>query len=250
MPRLSRLSNPTGLVDIEKQRVSIVLDDQGTRASYSLTRLDLSGLDLAGDCSAVVVARRGNAELRTIHGPVSDWEKGYVDLTDLGTDGTWSFRLLLVQGASPKLVASAENIRPTGLGDSDSLIGLEPAELGQVPWELLVLEQDGRAVIRFNRDLYQSTAAAEADKHFACLVLPEAVRQLARWHVQYPGRLSDAHWEPFKSWLAMHGVTDEPDDDTSQDEGDEWCKSVVAAFCDRFRGVEALAKNIGWGDEE
>lgn len=250
MPRISRLSNPTGLIEIEKQRISIVLDDQGTRASYSLAKLDLSALNISANCSAIVIARRGNGELRTNHGSTNDLDNGYVDLTDLGTDGTWSFRLFLVEAGSPKLIASAENIRPNGLGDSDSLIGLESAELGQVPWELMVLDLEGRAVIRFNRDLYQSTAAAEADKHFACLVLPEAVRQLAKWHVQYPGRLSDSHWEPFKSWLAMHGITDEPEDGASLDEGEKWCKTVVAAFCERFRGVEALAKNIGWEEEE
>lgn len=250
MPRLSRLSNPTGLIEIEKQHIGIILDDQGNRASYSLTKLDLANLKASGNFSAIVIARRGNAELRTDHGPTNDLYKSFVDLTDLGTDGTWSFRVLIVEDGSPKLIASAENIRPNGLGDSDSLIGLEPAELGQVPWEMMVLELDGRAVIRFNRNLYQSTAAAEADKHFACLVLPEAVRHLAKWHVQNPGRLSDSHWEPFRNWLAMHGITDELDEDASHDEGEEWCKTVVEAFCERFRGVEALTKNIDWGDEE
>ena len=44
MPRLSTLSNPTGLIDLEKQRISIVVDDQSARKNYSLARLDVSGI--------------------------------------------------------------------------------------------------------------------------------------------------------------------------------------------------------------
>ena len=174
MPRMLRLSNPTGLIDLEKQRLSIVLDDQGPKPSYSLAALDLTDMRFQSDLRAIVIARRGNSELRTDHGPVTDWRKSYIDLSELGHDGTWSFRVLLIAAGSHKLIAAAENVRPNGLGDSDSIIGLEPTdELGQVPWELKVLETEGRAVIRFNRTLYQNAAAAEADKHFTCLVLPE-----------------------------------------------------------------------------
>jgi hypothetical protein len=240
MPRLSTLSNPTGLIDLEKQRIGIVLDDQSARKSYSLSHLDVAEIALPPNAKVIVIARRGNSELRVDHGPVIDWNKSFIDASELGIDGTWNFRVLLLSSQSPQILAAAENIRPNGLGDSESLIGLEPADLGQVPWELLVLEQEGRAVIKFNRALYGNAAEAESDRRFACLVFPEAVRQLAFWHTQNAGALSDANWEPLKNWLAQHGVTDELDDDPPFDVQEEWCRKVVKAFSERFRGVDQL----------
>jgi hypothetical protein len=240
MPRLSTLSNPTGLIDLEKQRISIVIDDQSARKNYSLVRLDVSGIFFPHDARVIVIARRGNSELRVDHGLVADWNKGLVDASELGIDGTWSFRVLVVARESPMLLAAAENIRPDGLGDSESLIALEPADLGQVPWELLILEQDGRAVIRFNRTLFSNAASADADAHFGCFVFPEAVRQLACWHTQNPGALVEPHWAGFKNWLAMHGITDEPNDEFTPEQNDDWCRNVVIAFSDRFRGVDQL----------
>lgn len=248
MPRLSTLSNPTGLVELEKQCVSIFIDQQAITTTYSLTKLDLAGMAIGPDIKVVVIARRGNAELRVEHGTVGDWNKGFFDITELGTDGTLRFRVLLIAPGSPKLVAAAENIRPEGLGDSESLIGLEPADLGQVPWELRVLEQEGRAVIRFNRDLYLNAATAEADRHFAFLVFPEALRQLAFWHTRHPGALGDSEWEPFKNWLTLHGVTDEPGDELSPEENENWCREVVSAFSNRFRIVERLRESLKIGE--
>jgi len=250
MPRLSTLSNPTGLKDLDRKLVGIVIDDRGESSAYSLVRLDLSEVTLPHEAHVVVIARRGNAEIRVDHGEVTDWDKGFVDTTELGTDGVWNFRVLIVLPDSPKLIAAIENVRPEGLGNSESLIALEPADLGHVPWELIVLELEGRGVIRFNRVVYATAAAAEADTRFACLVFPEAIRHLAAWHTQHVGALAEAHWEPFKSWLTMHGITDEPMEDDSHEEKDKWIRSVVAAFCARNRFADVLRGQITIGEEE
>lgn len=251
MPRLSTLSNPTGLIELDKKNVSLVLDDKGTAESYSLVRLDVSGMKLPAHTNVIVVARRGNAELRTDHGPITDWNKGLIDVSEVGSDGTWKFRVLLVQEGLPKLLAAAENIRPDGLGDSESLIGLEAADLGQLPWQLLILEQEGRAVIRFNRDIYSSAAVAEADRHFTCLVFPEAVRQLAEWHTQQdPLAIADPQWEPFKAWLSLHGISEDPPEEGTQDSKREWCDAVARAFSSRHRVADRLREGRLVGGEE
>ncbi len=250
MPRLSRLSNPTGLIDLEKHRISIVLDENPLKPSYALSAMDLNGLQLQTGLNVIVVASRGNSEIRTDHGPASDWDKSLIDLSELSQDGTWKFRVLLVPPGSKKIFAAAENIRPNGLGESDSIIGLEPAnDLDQVPWELKVLETEGRAVIRFNTKLFSSSGAAEADKHFTCFVLPEAVRQLARWHVDNIGAIADEAWQPFSAWLTLMGVPASPPE-TDSDSGNDWCREVVYTFCERFRGVDVLAGSHVWGDDE
>lgn len=244
MPRLSTLSNPTGLKDLDKKLVSISIYDLGTEITYSLNRLDVTDLSFPFDTRVIVVARRGSSELRTDHGLLTSCDKSFIDITELGVDGVWMFRVLLVAPGSPKLLAAIENVRPDGLGSSESFIGLEPADLGNVPWEFFVIEQDGRAVIRFNKNLYSNAASAEADIHFACFVYPEAVRQLAHWHTINPGALSESHWGAFKACLGLLGVTDEPDIDDSEDNKSEWCREVVAAFCNRFRTVDQLRELI------
>lgn len=250
MPRLSTLSNPTGLKDLDKKLVGIVIDDQGATPAYSLVRLDLSDVALPAQAHVVVIARKGNAELRVDHGVVTNWNKGFIDASELGTDGVWIFRVLIILPGSPQLLAAIENVRPEGLGNSESLIALEPAELGHVPWEFVVLELDGRGVIRFNREVYANSGAAEADARFACLVFPEAIRQLAAWHTQNVGALAESHWEPFKSWLTMHGITVDPLEDDSSEEKDKWCRSVVSAFCARNRFADVLRGQMTIGGEE
>jgi len=249
MPRLSTLSNPTNLVDIEKQRVSILIDESNKRLAFSLARLEIADLSLPSGLNVVVVARRGNAEERVELGPVVNWNKGFAQLTELGDEGTWSFRVLLVKPGSAMLAAAAENIRPEGQGDSSSFIALEPADLGQRPWEIRILEQEGRAVLCFNNKIYHSSGEAEADKFFLGMILPEAARQLAAWVARNPSALADAAWEGFRDWLALHGITDEPNEE-NVDAQDEWCATVVSAFCERFQFVTMLAEARSKGVEE
>ena len=244
MPRISTLSNPTGLKDLDRKLIGIVLDDTGIKASYSLVRLDVAEIALPANTHVILIARRGNAELRVDHGSVEDWNKGFIDISELGSDGAWIFRVLFVVPGSPKLVAVVENVRPDGLGNSESLIGMEPADLGNVPWELQILETEGRAVILFNRDVYPSVARAVADIHFWTLVFPEAVRKTAMLHAETPAKLADEHWAPFKSWLTLHGVTDELEENSSESEREKWCRGVVEAFCERHHVAEMLRNVI------
>lgn len=250
MPRLTTLSNPTGLVEIDRQRVNIVFDQSGLRSVFSLARLDISELPVPALLNVVVIARRGNAESRFDLGATNDWNRNFTDISDLGADGVLRFRVLLLSPGEAKLVASAENIRPDGAGGGESFIALETADLGQRPWDVLILEQDGRVVVQVNKLTYLSSAEAEADKHFIPLVMPEAIRRLATWHVRNVGALSEKHWESFKSWLTLLGVTEEPDENDSDEKRDEWCIEVVNAFCDKWNFAEKLREVRMKGTEE
>jgi hypothetical protein len=241
MPRLSALSNPTGIVDIEKNRITIVLDEGRKRLAFSLARLDLTGLNISSSVSIVVVVKRGNSEERVSLGGVAGWNKGFVELNEVSDEGTWLFRILLVEPGDTIITAAAENIRPDGQGDSSSFIALEPAELGQRPWDVHILESDGRAILRFNKEIYHSAGEAESDKFFIGLVLPEVVYKLASWLAREPARLSEPAWEEFKTWLVLHGISDEPSEQSEEDQ-DDWSKRVVAAFCERFNFAANLSE--------
>lgn len=248
MPRLSTLSNPTGLVEIEKQRLTIVLDEDKSQLSFSLARLDLVDLKLPSPLNVVVIARRGNTEERVELGAVHSYDKGFRRLTEIATEGTWTFRVLLVDPSSPRLIAAAENIRPDGQGESSAFIALESADLGERTWEVEIMHLEGRAVIKFNQRLFASSGEAGNDFLFLSLVLPEAIRQLAGW-VAENSALEDKEWEPMKAWLVMHGITEEPDPD-NEDACNEWVKEVVAAFCNRFEFATKLAALKSKGYEE
>lgn len=240
MPRQSTLSNPTGLIDLEKKRIGIQVDEGSRQLSFSLTRLDISDLKLAGNLNIVVIARKGNSEQRLELGSIAAWDKSFIPLPDLGADGSLIFRVLLLSPGSPKLVAAAEHIRPIGDGDSESFIALEPADLKELPWEILVHEQEGRATIRFNREIFLSSSEAESNSLFISLLLPEAVRAMTRVVSTNPGLLSDEAWQHFSTWLHVHGVTEELNEDSTEEEREHWCSSVTHAFCNRFEFVTKI----------
>jgi len=250
MPRLSTLSNPTSLIEIDKKRVGIRVEDSGGTISVSLFRLDLAGVHLPEDLNVVVIASRGNTEERLDFGALSTWNRSAIDLVDIAAEGAWSFRVLLVQPGNPKIVALSEGLRPDGEGGSESFIALEPADLDQRPWEISILGPDGRVVISFNRLVYRSSGEAIADEFFICMILPEAVRRLAEWFVREEEcSLQDPQWEPFRDWLRSYGVSDDPQmEDEVQKE--EWCREVVNSFCRQFGFAEILAVRRNGGSEE
>lgn len=250
MPRLSTLSNPTGLIELDKSWVSVVVDEATGSHSCSLTALDVSSVSLPNGLHVVLVARRGNSEERIELGPLVGWNKSFVRLAEIGDDGPWMFRVLLIHPGESKLVAVAEGVRPSGQDDADSFIALEPADLGELPWDVYVLEQEGRAVIRFNKNIYLSSGEASSDALFVALVLPEAVRRVAEQVCKEPTCLEDENWAAFRMWLTLHGIEDEIDEDSTAEEKTEWCGAVVHAFCKRFEFASNLKAMRTSGSDE
>lgn len=250
MPRLSTLSNPTGLIELDKSRISVLIDEANDLRACSLAALDVSNLSLPHGLHVILIGSRGNSEERIDLGPLTNWNRSFVRLAEIGDDGPWMFRVLLIHPGESKLVAAAEGVRPSGQDDADSFIALEPAELGQLPWEVYVLEQEGRAVIRFNKEIYLSSGEASSDASFIALVLPEAIRRVAEQVCKEPSCLEDESWSAFRLWLMLHGIEDEIDEDSTEEEKSEWCGAVVKAFCDRFEFANSLkSMRTSGGDE-
>ena len=250
MPRLSTLSNPTGLIELDKSRVVVVIDESNGNRSCCLSALDLGDLKLPAGLNVVLIVSRGNCEERLDLGPVESWNKTFVNLSDIGSDGAWSFRLLLVKLGDPKIFAVAEGIRPNGQGDAESFVALEPADLGQVPWEIVIQEIDGRAIIRFNNRIYVSSGEASSDTTFVSFVLPEAIRRIIEYVTSKPECVEDECWAPLRSWLHLYGVDTTEIEELSDYERPEWCRKVVALFCERFEFVEQIRQVYRKGEDE
>jgi hypothetical protein len=81
------------------------------------------------------------------------------------------------------------------------------------------------------------------------MILPEAIRRLAEWVAGNCSALEDPVWEPFKAWLTLHGITEEPDPESTELQA-RWCDEVVDAFCNRFEFVSQLRDLRTMGSEE
>lgn len=214
----------------------------------SLDRLDITNTGLSGSLQVVLVARAGNTSIRHNLGAAASPNKAPLPIDGLDRSQPIRFRVLLREDGNPKLAASVENIRPRDDSQSESLLPMEPAELGEVLWKLLVTE-DG-PVLQFNSRVFPSAAGAENYVPFGAFVLPEALRQVMRHIVSHPDCLDDEGdpWSAWAVWIDVLGCG-RPPADGEEEEMNSWCDSVAYRFADRFgfatRLQDELLKGTG-----
>jgi hypothetical protein len=146
----------------------------------------------------------------------------------------------------PKIVASAENIRSRDESQGESLIPMEPADLGERLWRLRITNQG--PVLQFNARVFPNAAGAEGNTAFRCLVLPEALSHVLRHIARNPDCISDEA-NPFyvwKRWLDAVGAETLPesDDDENEAQIDAWCEGVVDRFCSLHQFATALLADL------
>lgn len=239
MRRLSAKSNPTGLKEIDGNRLSISVLEVASRRSFILERLDLKGTALADDLKVVVIARSGNTSISYDMGTVACPVKDGKSLEGLDRSQPLRFRVLLHEESNPKLAASCENLRARDDAQIESLLPMEPAELGERLWKLVIID-DG-PVLQFNSNVFPSASGAESYIPFGTLVLPEALRQVMGTIVDDPGCLDDetGPWHAWAKWLKAIGAEEppaEPDEETRE----RWCNEVVDCFCRKFMFASQL----------
>lgn len=244
MSRISTRSNPTNLKSIDHHRLGITLSTQDGKRCFSVHKLELDGLDLDGRLNVICVARAGNTSQRFSLGTVSAWSNDIHLLEDIDFSAPLRFRIL-VHDEAPKLVASAERVRLFDEGQADSLLPMEPADLGEEVWRLLIGE-DG-PILQYNPNVFRTAVGMENYVPFRALVLPEALRQVMSFIASEPTRLEDEN-DPISAWLPWlhaHGFDAPESDDSKQ----EWPNQVVTAFCHRHRFADNLYQHLR-GDSE
>lgn len=249
MGRLSARSNPTGLKELDRSRVSISVSEVAGRRSFMLDRLDLKGTGLGETLKVVVVARAGNTNVRYEMGGVSSPVHESRPLDGLDRSQPLRFRILLHEESNPRLMASIENLRARDDSQSESLLPMEPADLGERIWRL-VINEDG-PVLQFNSMVFPSAAGAENYIPFDALVLPEALRQVMEKIADEPGCLEDESdpWSAWAGWLDAIGA-DHPPADADEEAKAAWCNQVVDRFCGRFGFASRLHDELqGTGND-
>lgn len=243
MGRLSARSNPTGLKEIDRGRVTISVSEIAGRRSFILDRLDLKGTELAGDLLVFVVAKAGNTNVRYEMGTLSSLLHESKSLDGLDRSQPLRFRVLLHEAGNPKLSASIENLRARDDSQSESLLPMEPADLGERLWKL-VIEEDG-PILQFNSMVFPSAAGAESNIAFGALVLPEALRLVMERIADEPGCLEDEGdpWGFWAKWLDSIGA-ERPSADADEMAKTEWCNRVVDRFCGHFKFASCLQAEL------
>ena len=244
MGRLTATSNPTGIKEIDRKRANLSISDGLGGRTFMLDHLSLDGLDIPSDSLLIVVAKAGNTNIRHELGSVASYSKHALSLQGLDLSQPLRFRILIHKADDPKLIGSIENIRAHDESQSESLIPMEPAQLGERLWRL-VINEDG-PVLQFNSDVFPNASGAENFTPFGALVLPEALRQVMADIADDPARLSDDGDPMFvwANWLDSIGAEQPPDDVGEAAVKQEWCDRVVDRFCEKFLFAQRLKAEL------
>lgn len=249
MGRLSARSNPTDLKEIDRSRVNISVSEITGQRSFTLDKCDLKGLGLPENLKLICIARAGPTSLRFELGTASLWSRESQSLDGLDRSASLRFRILMHEEGGPRLVASAENLRPMDDTQSKSLLPMEPADLGERLWRL-DLRDDG-PVLLFNDSVFPSAAGMKNYLPFNAFVLPEALHQIIERISEEPAVLDDENdaWSAWGGWLDAIGA-DRPPTEMDDDDRKTWCRDTLKIFCDKHRFAHELRAFVILGERE
>lgn len=243
MTRLSTTSNPTGLTEIDKGRVAVEVSQAGDKREIQILKLDVGDLKLDPELLVVCIAKAGNTSQRFELGRIKAWKTTRFPLTEIQPSLPLRFRILVHADSDPKLIASAENVRPIGADNVESLIQMEPADLGQRLWLLQFNDTDG-PVLKFNQKVFPNAQGVDSYLPFRALVLPEALRQVFEWILIDPKDLEDETTPRgmWTAWMTALGVPIPPPEE--DEERAEWVDDAATRFADRFAFADMLAAEL------
>jgi hypothetical protein len=239
--RVTTRSNPTGLQEIERSRIGVLVSQDEGKRFFNVTGLDLSGLGLDGSMQVICVARAGNTRQRYSLGTVASWCKDKFALDAVDPAAPLRFRFLIHEPSSPRLKASAERIRFRDVGQADSLLPMEPAALGEELWRLQIVGEDG-PVLLYNSKVFPNAAGVENYLPFACLVLPQALREVAGHICRNTHVLDEEAWAGWEVWFDSLGIS------VPETEDNDWVDRVVNTFCERHRFASKLGNHFTPGE--
>jgi len=245
--------NFTERLRIEREHFDMALAERSPPRLH-VRRIDLSGLDLEKHWPIRLEGRTRDWLHRKELGTVGKPHTGTLDLPpDTFVGGRLPrWRLLVVDVDDPyrRIAAMAEGIR---LGTEEaarhgrnSLLPVEPADLGQLPWRLVV-DDDG-FTLQVNERL-PAPGDFPARPDVAPWLLPAVLREiLLRIRIEEDAGIDDGvrrQWLDFATSLAGP-----PPEDPAEDGADwcDWVDQVVRSFAARHELVNALLSAFGKED--
>ena len=238
-----RRFNYTGRARIEEQNVTLELHetDDGKAPTFT-AELNLSELNLPGDASIVITARRGRAAMRFNWGTVGEpAPPPDCCLTDVPVGPV--FRMM-VEGSDRKILALANSISPRRAARRESLLWLEEVDLNQEVWQLR-FDEPGRPVLLVNQKISGMSSAIRQNGDLQGTILPEVFRAILNRALIVEAYPPDDDDSPWSNWLGFtHSFYDA--DFPAEGEGEDlrnhaiskWIDGAVAAFTrERFNAA-------------
>lgn len=240
--RLSARSNPTGLKELDRNLISISTTLNKNNFLFKVEKLSINENFYNRDLKLIIVALAGKTSKRFDIGSLYKASIGAEhNISDLDMSSPLRFRLLIRDFDNPKLIGSIENIRPNSDDQADSILPMQPLDLGQRLWKLDIIENEG-PILFFNSSVFSNAAGSENYLPFATLVLPDALRQVMQHISNEPDILEDENdiWHPWGEWLDGIGAERPPNDVEDEASKNMWCNEVVEIFCNLHKFSDKL----------
>jgi hypothetical protein len=249
MPQISRTTNPTGLINVDRRHFIVRLNGNGADRQFAVARLDHEAAKLTPDTQVGCVAHAGNAEEYFQLGTVGSFDGGWQPIPGLDNGRPLRFRFLFTKSGTSKLVGYTDHVHAINeSGDlGPSLVDIEPTDLHGVLWRLELPSSGGgpseKPNILVDRSVFPSAFSAVKCTWFVALVMPEVMRRVANEIARTPDALDDeGNWmHSWKSFLdALKVPAPELDNDSDEEEIGAWANDVA----DRFARGNAMQREI------
>lgn len=233
--------NRTGRRSLDQKHVQLHLSQEGDRIHVTGKLLDLTPFEGTGGRVVLELYRRSD-RYREELGPITASITVDREFERFASVQSVSCDVLLV-GEGSLILAAARGIRPEtdhSEGGTKSLLRVAPEDLDQVLWTLS-LEEDG-VTLNVNQRVSDWRGFVR-DPGVAPLLLPEIVRQVARWvwHYAIQGDLNDR--PVVRKWAQLLASYDIPVGEAI-DQGvlpEYWIENVTQGFARRKRYADSWA---------
>lgn len=246
-------SNPTGVIEIDKSRVNIVLNRDHNQSidSFSIRKLDLSDLDIPQDSVIFIIAYSNLFEKRTKIGKVSRPEL-IENIKIESNDGTrMVFRIIIREREGNLILASAEGIQ--GISDAEepnrtSLLPLEYTNLGEKLWEVKLAEGNKpHLLVNEDGDLGLRQKITDKDPLFYGSIVSQAFEAGLIYLALNPAPDEDESlWQNvWCRFIRDHGYDEPPfiDDISDIDSVYKWANVISAAFANDIKFATSLVNS-------
>ena len=245
-------TNPTGLVDIEKDDMTINISQDfksGALEFYRVTKLELESYNFPNDALLIIHAYSRFSESRSGIGTVGNPDISYSFPAKDFNNSAVTFRLLVKMQGANKLLGTCENIRVTQ-GDQDTqpgktLLHVRYENLGERLWKLDAVGGTKPIVVVNNSSKFDMRSRMDKkDAIVRGLIIPQAFEQSLLYLAHYwdAGEEWQEHWKNFLFELGQ----DEPEDMSDLKQRDVWVSEAIIKFVSRVK-FASLAAN--WEQE-
>lgn len=240
MGQITRITNPTGLRQIDKQHFVVRVSDVGPDGrAFWIEKFDFVAAKLEPEVQMACIAHAGTTEEYVELGAVCRVSPDRHGIRTLASDRPLKFRFIFYRKGKSLLVAYTDGVRARDEAGAlgSSLVDIEPTTLEGIAWKLVLPEGVGageKPNVLVEKELFPTAISAANHPWFGVLVMPEVMRQIAMAIAEQPDALDNSEsWVcPWGEFLTLIGVEAPPDVDDEAAKVD-WADRVLQRFASK-----------------